>query len=217
MIGATATSASLSDADFGNQVKGCIEVHGVGPKCIVTDKPRDDSGEDSAINWKRVENVKNGMVVNTKWAVTEHDWQSPQVTIFSNDHPEDHVGAATSTDKLMSVERNFTEQLDSGLGSSANDPRGAPDALHRHNLGLTGWFFPGAPIPFFTTPACFPTPLCARCHAHVHPVEMISAIQMTSLHQTLVTTAAACGHQQELHARDQLHTYSTQKNGLQCG
>ena len=85
MLGAMATSASLSDADFGNQIKGYIAVHGVGPKCIIIDKPRDDSGEDSGINWKMVENMKNGMVVNTKWAVTEHDWQSPQVIIFSND------------------------------------------------------------------------------------------------------------------------------------
>jgi hypothetical protein len=59
------------------------------------------------------------MIVNTKWKVSEHDWASPHVIIFSNESPEQYVGSKMSTDKIVDVElRKFTARLDSG----AEDP-----------------------------------------------------------------------------------------------
>lgn len=69
--------------DICNGLKNHHEIHGVYPTGIIMNIPR----EQKNVSYKGIESLKDGLIVNTKYEVSSHVFNSPVVVVFSNTPP----------------------------------------------------------------------------------------------------------------------------------
>jgi hypothetical protein len=75
-------------ADVANNIANFYEEHGVFPKTVIFDVPRSSAGY---VSYATMENVKNGLLNNTKYHALTLAFNPPHVLVFSNEPPKDET------------------------------------------------------------------------------------------------------------------------------